>query len=155
MVIKKCKICEQIKTISKYYKMVISKKGIQLYDSYCQDCRLDYSKNWVNENREHVNKTHREYADKNRPKLAEYKARHRKLHPDRAKARNAITMKLAKLRLTPLPCATCQATPTQAHHKDYSKPLEVTWLCRKHHLEAHNKVQRIELREEAADVRAV
>ena len=25
----------------------------------------------------------------------------------------------------------------EAHHPDYSKPLEVVWLCRIHHVEAH------------------
>lgn len=27
----------------------------------------------------------------------------------------------------------------QAHHRDYSKPVEVEWLCHRHHLEVHGK----------------
>lgn len=36
------------------------------------------------------------------------------------------------------PCEVC-GEKAQMHHNDYSKPLEVTWLCRKHHLELHAK----------------
>jgi hypothetical protein len=37
-------------------------------------------------------------------------------------------------------CEICkQKTKTQAHHKDYSKPLEVNWLCR----ECHNKTTKL------------
>lgn len=35
------------------------------------------------------------------------------------------------------PCQVCGAFDSQAHHEDYSKPLEVIWLCRRHHLETH------------------
>lgn len=27
----------------------------------------------------------------------------------------------------------------QAHHEDYEKPLEVEWLCHRHHVERHGK----------------
>lgn len=30
----------------------------------------------------------------------------------------------------------------QRHHKDYSKPLDIVMLCRKHHLEVHGKVRK-------------
>lgn len=44
--------------------------------------------------------------------------------------------------LIPQPCEVkgCKEE-TQKHHDDYSKPLEVRWLCRKHHLELHQQEQ--------------
>lgn len=34
-------------------------------------------------------------------------------------------------------CAVCNATKVEAHHTDYSNHLNVTWLCKKHHMETH------------------
>lgn len=31
------------------------------------------------------------------------------------------------------PCEICGEIKSFAHHEDYTKPLEVVWLCRKHH----------------------
>lgn len=37
------------------------------------------------------------------------------------------------------PCEVCNTeNDVQAHHDDYTKPLDVRWLCRKHHNEHHN-----------------
>ena len=35
------------------------------------------------------------------------------------------------------PCQKCGSPRSEAHHPDYSKPLEVVWLCRIHHVEEH------------------
>lgn len=36
------------------------------------------------------------------------------------------------------PCADCGATEgVQMHHEDYSRPLDVTWLCVAHHRVRH------------------
>lgn len=35
------------------------------------------------------------------------------------------------------PCVDCGSPVTVAHHEDYSKPLDVIWLCQKHHLQRH------------------
>ena len=35
------------------------------------------------------------------------------------------------------PCEVCGVNKVDAHHDDYTKPLDVRWLCRKHHNEHH------------------
>ncbi len=37
----------------------------------------------------------------------------------------------------PQPCWEC-GKKAEAHHPDYSRPLDVVWLCKKHHLEVHS-----------------
>lgn len=39
------------------------------------------------------------------------------------------------------PCIVCGFPETDGHHFDYSKPLEVIWLCRHHHA-AYHKIDR-------------
>lgn len=35
-------------------------------------------------------------------------------------------------------CVVC-GSDAEMHHADYSKPLDVTWLCRRHHLQLHRE----------------
>ena len=37
------------------------------------------------------------------------------------------------------PCERCGHPKTDGHHEDYSKPLDVIWLCRRCHLQHHRK----------------
>ena len=47
-----------------------------------------------------------------------------------------IAIKLGKIKREP--CEICGETErVQAHHEDYSQPLDVIWLCRKHHAWIH------------------
>lgn len=58
-------------------------------------------------------------------------------------AHNAVTRAIETGRLVPLPCI-CGATPTEAHHwHGYDKEhwLDVVWLCRPHHRQAHNELR--------------
>ena len=38
------------------------------------------------------------------------------------------------------PCIICHSDKTEGHHTDYRKPLEVVWLCKTHHRNAHKGV---------------
>ena len=42
-------------------------------------------------------------------------------------------------KLSKKPCEICEKQFAFAHHDDYSKPLEVRWLCNYHHTEYHRK----------------
>lgn len=60
------------------------------------------------------------------------------------KARSVLTSALAAGRiLRPLLCQECgvECTPS-GHHDDYSKPLEVRWLCRKCHGDADREMRK-------------
>lgn len=56
------------------------------------------------------------------------------------KARWLVRREIASGRMTRLPCEVCGTEPTEGHHDDYSKPLDVRWLCKKHHREHHARV---------------
>lgn len=43
-------------------------------------------------------------------------------------------------KLAPKPCERCGDLFAEKHHDDYSKPLEVHWLCRPCHLALHRAV---------------
>lgn len=70
-------------------------------------------------------------------------------------SQNIVENAVDKGRLEPQPCEVCGADGTfkdgrrevQAHHDDYNKPLEVRWLCQKHHHEWHMNNKPIPKRE--------
>lgn len=62
---------------------------------------------------------------------------------NRANARSYLSVYLRRGKIIKLPCLFCGNINSQAHHHDYSKPLEVTWLCRMHHLSLHESYKLI------------
>lgn len=60
-------------------------------------------------------------------------ARWRKEHPERARAHSRVAYALKTGRLVRKPCEVCGAVKVHAHHDDYSRPLDVRWLCPLHH----------------------
>lgn len=64
--------------------------------------------------------------------------KYRLAHPERNRAKNHVAYALKTGRLTRSPCEVCGSHKVDAHHDDYSQPLKVRWLCRKHHYDLHN-----------------
>ncbi len=58
----------------------------------------------------------------------------------RKKATTKVSNAIRDKRLHRRPCAKCGNLSVEAHHEDYSKPLEVVWLCKKHHMERHVEI---------------
>ena len=46
-------------------------------------------------------------------------------------------------KLTRKPCENCGEEKVQMHHEDYSKPLHVTWLCKRCHVKHHLKQKKV------------
>lgn len=42
------------------------------------------------------------------------------------------------------PCEVCGAEPAEGHHPDYSRPLDVVFLCPQHHRELHQAERMVE-----------
>lgn len=75
----------------------------------------------------------------NRARVAAQIKRWQAENPEKVRAYRAVRRALASGHLTRGPCEVggdC-AGRIEAHHDDYSRPLAVRWLCRKHH-EAHH-----------------
>jgi len=56
-------------------------------------------------------------------------------------ARSKVQKAVLSGKLIKTPCIKCGDSLSEGHHTDYSKPLEVLWLCRKHHMEMHNSLR--------------
>lgn len=67
-----------------------------------------------------------------------YKQRMMERHPDKVAARKMVYEAIRQEDLERKPCEECGSTENvQAHHEDYDRPLDVTWLCFDCHQELH------------------
>jgi len=72
-------------------------------------------------------------------RLRGYEKKYASLNPEKHKARQKVLNEIRSGRITRMPCEICESLESQAHHDDYSKPLDVRWLCEEHHKEHHRK----------------
>lgn len=82
--------------------------------------------------------------------MREYRAQHGQTAPSQKlkdAARNKARVYLRLGYFSRQPCERCGSDKAQMHHEDYSKALDVNWLCRPCHMQRHK-----ELNQQASDL---
>jgi hypothetical protein len=74
---------------------------------------------------------------KRKKHLAENAKQWRAKNPDKYKAQTALNNALRDGRVKREPCLFCGADHVHGHHTDYSKPLDVHWVCPRCHHRLH------------------
>ena len=137
---KTCFKCHKEKPLEEFYRHPEMPDGRL---NKCKDCAKSDAKKRYNEPTAKVRiieYERRRFLDpKRKRKILTYQRRRRARSPEKYKARQAVESALRSGALKRLPCEECGSEKVEAHHPDYSKPLLVRWLCRKHHLFVHKK----------------
>lgn len=71
------------------------------------------------------------------------KRRYRKRHPHKARAHMLVRDAIKRGDIVREPCRECGNDNSHAHHEDYDHPLDVVWLCKKHHEQRHIELNRL------------
>ena len=130
-----CNKCNQTLPIDSFYRNAAKKDG---YEIYCKKCRKKY----INERYRNDTKfaeMARENTRNWRKKNNKDKEPNREKFPDKYYARNQLycAIKTGKIN-KPQYCFNCKKLCNpHGHHKDYSDPLNVEWLCSLCHGERH------------------
>jgi hypothetical protein len=69
--------------------------------------------------------------------------------PTAQRAHALVARAIKRGELTRQPCEVCGDEYAEAHHSNYDLPLNVRWLCSKHHHQLHGRARRRELSEKA------
>jgi hypothetical protein len=143
---KKCFKCGAEKPLTEFYKHPRMADG---HVNKCKKC----NKADVRENRETKVEYYKEYDVKRyaedpsvRLRISKVSKLWREKYPERYKAHTAVSNAVRAGKLTKNPCVVCGTLNNlHAHHEDYSKPLEVLWLCAEHHRAHHDNFANLQL----------
>ena len=157
-----CTKCKQWKLLVAFSKRTASIDG---RCNRCKICLAEYVQRYYQINRIEIIEQTREYSQTHKVEIAEWgrspagKESRRKndknqraKHPERIKAVNALNHAVRDNKIIrPDFCEHCDEKKfVEGHHADYSKHLDVAWLCLECHTELHKKLCLIkELEKEA------
>lgn len=124
--------------------------------AYTKEEQKEYNQEYYQRNKDSIKEQAREYRKKNKEKYSAYHKEYQQRPEERAKrverqrlyrkkfkikfqARRKVGTALRNGTLVKKPCDVCGAEKVEAHHADYTKPLEVRWLCPQHHREVEGR----------------
>lgn len=120
---KKCSKCKKEKPKSDFNNRIDNPSKLL---SWCKECYKENNKT----------KKRREYNSK---WLKDSKYFEREFPKKRLRAKQLVQNAVNQGVLEREPCFVCGDEKVEGHHNDYDKPLEVIWLCQKHHREGHRQ----------------
>lgn len=150
---KTCFKCKKTKDREAFYKHPSMKDGLL---GKCRDCTKKDVKNYRKNNIESVllyDRSrnllgHRKDARISYKKTrlgrkiqSECNRRYGERFPQKRLAHNKVHNAIKRGDLIRKPCSVCGRTRSHAHHDDYSKPLDVIWLCSTHHRSRHIEME--------------
>jgi hypothetical protein len=89
--------------------------------------KAEYSNEWRKNHKSYVYEIWKKWTINNPEKF----------HPNTL---NTLNNSITSSKIKRKPCEICGKLKTDGHHSDYSKPLEVKWLCHKHHIALHKNL---------------
>jgi hypothetical protein len=128
---KTCKACGRTLPTDEFYPRAAKCKPCT-----CLAVRANYE---LNRERYAEYERERSLRPERRTAVLEYQRTRRAAHPEKERARRLIGYSIRSGKIERKPCEVCGAR-AEAHHEDYSRPLDVRWLCFRHHREAHGQV---------------
>jgi len=135
--LKRCFKCGEEKPRDQFYAHPKMSDGLL---GKCKDCARKDIRAHRLENADAV-RTYDRQRNSNPDRAAARKRRQREYRintPERRAAHVAVGNAIRDGRLEKRPCAFCgDSGRVEAHHHDYSKPLDVTWLCSPCHRRFH------------------
>jgi hypothetical protein len=137
----KCKICSRKDVIKNRIKKI---EHYREYDKsrMNEPQRVAAREKWANseegKNSQMLAKVR--WAAKNPEKKSGANARWVDANPEKISAHNKVRAAIANGSLMKQPCEKCRNKKTHAHHYDYTKPLDVKWLCAQCHKDEHKKM---------------
>jgi hypothetical protein len=141
----KCDKCFEEKDEECFGKL---RRGNQVWRRHtCKKCKLQYDYEWRKLNPEKdkaimKKAQHKHYINHKEEVLAKNGAR-RKANPliSSSQVRLQRAVKSGKI-IKPEVCSICNNAGTiVAHHPDYTKPLDVIWVCKSCHAKIHNSLK--------------
>ena len=148
---KKCPKCHKILLLDMFWKN--TRKGIC---GRCKECMKEDIKKWRDKNKEKVKDylrgwqrahplkvraSNNIWKSNNKNRMNQLTRNWQINHPIEKRAHDAISLNIKKGNLVKKPCEVCGEKIVQAHHDDYLLPLEVRWLCIKHHHDLHKELR--------------
>lgn len=153
-----CRTCKRVLPILHFHRNTSNKTG---HNYQCRSCASAYrkkyyldhkdgirawKKRYYHENYARIIEANQRYVEQNKAKVLSWKSAWGKRNRKKGAAKRRIGAAIQRGDLVRQPCEMCPKTNTnriQGHHHNYQKPLEVNWLCQKHHRFIHRVLRAI------------